>query len=201
MTRLGGALRVLAADLDALGVPWAVVGGLALRAHGVEWYCPDVDIAVNAAGDGAVDALAEALRERGHTVLQSRHDALGEVVVVHPRVPGEAPAGVLFDLLPGASGFEAEIVAAARPTTVLGVAVPVARIGHLIAYKVKAMHDVRRARDRRHLKALLALAAEGEISVAREALRLSAARGALRMEHRPMWDPLLLDGGAGDLGR
>jgi len=183
MIRAGDALQCIATDLDAHSVRWALVGGLALHAHGIERPYPDIDIAIDMADDAATATLVDALRARGHMVQRVPHDKLGEIVLVHPRIAGAAPLGVLVDLLPRACGFEAEIVAAARRMTVLGVPIPVARIGHLVAFKVKALHDVQRARDRMDLRALLVSATSDERALAREALRLSTERGVLRTDN------------------
>ncbi len=182
MNRFEAALRRVAADLDDLGIGWALVGGLAQSAYGIERRLPDVDVVVEAPDDAAIGALADALRGRGYTAHRVPHDAVGEIVVVHPFLPDGGPSGILVDLLPRACGFESELVAAARPRDVLGVTVPVARIGHLIAFKVKAIGDVNRARDRTDLRALMALADEEELALARKALRLSVERGVLRTD-------------------
>ena len=176
------ALGCIASELNAMGIGWALIGGVALSAYGIERTSRDIDIAINMADEGATAAFADALRARGHTVVRAPHERLGEIVLVHPHSSEPGPLGVLIDLLPRACGFEAELIAAAREITIGGVPVPVACIGHLIAFKVKAMHDVHRARDRSHLRALLGLASEEEREVAREALRLSLRRGVLRAD-------------------
>jgi hypothetical protein len=182
VTRLERALPCIAADLDELAVGWALVGGLALNAYGADPPSSDIDIVIRTADDDATRVLAGALRARGHLVHRVAHERLGEVVVVHPSISDAPPLGVLVDMLPRACGFEAEIVTAAQRMDVLGVKVPVARLGHLIAFKVKAIHDVMRARDRRHLAALLALATDADRDVASKALRLSVERGVLKVD-------------------
>jgi len=192
-------VRRFAADLDALGVGWALVGGCALEAHGVAWPRHDIDIAIESADEAAIAALGEALQRCSHKVWRVRHDKLGEMLGVLPRLPNEAaPSGVLIDLLPRACGFEAEIVRAARRTTAMGVKLPVARIGHLIAFKIKAMHDLKRGRDVQHLRALLALATNEERELARAALELSIARGILHVRDPfAILRPHRLDGSLG----
>jgi hypothetical protein len=49
-----GALREIAARLDAAGVPYAVAGGMALVAHGYDRTTVDVDVLVTPAGLDAV---------------------------------------------------------------------------------------------------------------------------------------------------
>jgi hypothetical protein len=190
MTPPEALVRRFAADLDELDVGWALVGGCALEAYGVEWPRHDIDIAIDSADEAATAALAEALQRRSHKVWRARHDKLGEVVGVLPRLSKDAaPSGVLIDLLPRACGFEVEMVRAARRMTAMSVELPVARIGHLIAFKIKAMHDLRRARDGRHLRALLELATDEERDLARAALQLCIERGVLRVR-----DPLAILG-------
>jgi hypothetical protein len=182
VNRFQEALRRVAGDLDDLGVDWALVGGLGQSAYGIVRRLPDIDIAIDAPDDAAIGALADTLRARGYAVHRAAHDVLGEIVVVHPFLADGRPSGILIDLLPRAGGFEAELVAAARRRDVLGLSVLVARIGHLIAFKVKAIGDVNRARDRTDLRALMAQADEDELNLAREALRLSAERGIWRAD-------------------
>ena len=182
MNRFEVALRAVAADLDETGAGWALVGGLAQTSYGITRRLPDIDVVVNASDEATLGTLASALRSRGHTVHRGPHDKLGELAIVHPVLPDGRASGILVDLLPRACGFEPEIVAAARHRDVMGVSVPVARFGHLIAFKVKAIDDVSRARDRSDLRSLMALADEEELELAREALRLSVERGVLRTE-------------------
>ncbi|HVB44208.1 MAG TPA: hypothetical protein VNF47_16090 [Streptosporangiaceae bacterium] len=175
MSRFGAALGAIAADLDSLDVGWAVVGGCALNAHGTRWPYRDIDLAISLSDDDAIGALAASLRARGHGAWQVPHGKLGLMVLVLPHVRGD-PLGVLVDVLPRACAFETELVAAARPMTVLGVRVPVACVGHLIAFKVKAMHDATRPHDPAHLRALVRLANGEDLDLARQALLLRAER-------------------------
>jgi len=180
MTRLEeAALRRMSRDLDELDVSWALIGGLALAAHGVEWPTRDIDIVVSLRGEGSATTLADALQARGHWVKYLRHETLREILVVLPRVEESGPLGVV-DLLPCACGFEHEIVASANLRVVGHVPVPVASIGHLLACKLTAMQDRQRARDQRHLRALLSLATQVDREVARDAVVLSFERGFLR---------------------
>jgi hypothetical protein len=178
MSRFEHAFRRIADDLDRIGVGWALVGGLAVNIYTIPRRYRDIDISV-VAPDAAAE-LADALRACGHHVYLAQHDSLGLIVVVHVMLAEATSSGVLIDLLPQACGFEPELVAAAPRLDVFGAPAPVARIGHLIACKAKAVADVDRARDRRDLLALLARADSEELELARAALRLSRARGGLR---------------------
>lgn len=179
MVRLEAALRCISRDLDELDVSWALIGGLALAAHGADWSTTDIDIVISLCSDRSTATLADALRARGHWVKYLPHEILREILVVLPRVEESGPLGVV-DLLPWACGFEHEIVASANLRVVHHVPLPVASIGHLLAVKLKAMQDVQRARDQTHLCALLSLATQVDREVARDALMLSFERGFLR---------------------
>ena len=58
-----------------------------------------------------------------------------------------------------------------------GLAMPVARVGHLIALKVLSRDDERRPQDLVDLRNLLKAAPPQEITLARESLELVLARG------------------------
>jgi hypothetical protein len=180
MTRLEeAALRRMSRDLDELDVSWALIGGLALAAHGVEWPTTDIDIVVSLRGERSGATLADALQARGHWIKYLPHEKLGEILVVLPRVEESGPLGVV-DLLPCACGFERELVASANLRIVHHVPLPVASIGHLLACKLKDMQDRHRERDQRHLCALLSLATRVDREVAHDAVMLSFERGFLR---------------------
>jgi hypothetical protein len=57
------ALRALARRLDELGIPYAVVGAMALNAHGFRRFTDDVDLLVTPAG---LKAIHEHLEGRGY---------------------------------------------------------------------------------------------------------------------------------------
>jgi hypothetical protein len=84
----------------------------------------------------------------------------------------------VIDLLFASSGIEAEIVAQAEPIELVpGLTIGVAQVGHLIALKVLARNDVSRPLDRADLRALLQVAADTELTRARDALSLITSRG------------------------
>lgn len=56
-------LRALARRLDELGIPYAVVGAMALNAHGFRRFTDDVDLLVTSAG---LKAIHEQLEGRGY---------------------------------------------------------------------------------------------------------------------------------------
>ncbi len=175
MTRLQQALAALAADLDDLGVRWALVGGLALAAHVEARTTRDLDVAISVREDREAELVVKALRSRGyrdHTLVEQ--EKTGRLATVRFSAPGEGPEGLVVDLLFASSGIEPEIVAEAESLEILpDLHLPVARVGHLLAMKLLAA----RPRDLEDARALLAIAGQGEIDRARAAVDLVASRG------------------------
>jgi hypothetical protein len=64
------------------------------------------------------------------------------------------------------------------PPSILSL--PVASVSHLIARKVLSRDDQRRPQDRLNLAALLRVASEGELDVARQAAQIIVDRGCAR---------------------
>ena len=64
MIRLQSALIRLAADLRALGVNWALVGGWAVSARAQPRTTEDLDIVVTVSGDREAERIAFSLRSR-----------------------------------------------------------------------------------------------------------------------------------------
>jgi len=170
VTRLQQALAALAADLDDLGVRWALVGGLALAAHVEARTTRDLDVAISVREDREAELVVKALRSRGyrdHTLVEQ--EKTGRLATVRFSAPGEGPEGLVVDLLFASSGIEPEIVAEAESLEILpDLHLPVARVGHLLAARPRDLEDAR---------ALLAIAGQGEIDRARAAVDLVASRG------------------------
>ena len=86
-----------------------------------------------------------------------------------------------MDLLFASCGIEPEIAAEAEPLQVAdGLAVPVARLGHLLAMKILARDDERRPQDLLDIRNILKTIALDELERARAALVLIAERGFSR---------------------
>jgi len=68
MNLLEAALRHIVSDLDALGVRWAIVGGLAVSARAEPRTTRDVDVAVAVTCDEEAEAVVHALQGRGYLV-------------------------------------------------------------------------------------------------------------------------------------
>ena len=175
-------LARLASDLRGQGAPFALIGGLAVSVRAEPRFTRDVDVAVAVADDAAAEALVRSLAGHGYRVLgQAEHDR-GRLATVRIAPPAacEAPEGLIVDLLFASSGIEQEVVRRAELLEVFpAVALPVARLGDLVALKVLAA-EPRRPQDRADAQALLRRAATSDLDDARQALRLIADRGFAR---------------------
>ena len=63
-------LRRAVADLDALKVRWALVGGLAISVRSVPRFTKDLDFAVAVADDAEAEDVVHRLRGRGYQPLE-----------------------------------------------------------------------------------------------------------------------------------
>jgi hypothetical protein len=180
-TRLLDALRLAGEALNQRGLPWALVGGLAVSTRAEPRFTRDVDLAVGVAGDAVAESLVADLQGQGYqlqTVLEQQ--ALGRLATVRLTPPAFAATGVVVDLLFASSGIEADVCEAAeRLEVVPGLTVPVARVGHLIAMKLlsRAAHRLQDDIDLRNLR--VALTPE-DVQLAREGVARIEAVGANR---------------------
>lgn len=183
MNLLEQALRQIAADLDALEVGWAIVGGLAVSARAEPRTTRDVDVAVAVATDAAAERLLLELQGRGYSVRAVvEHDVAGRLATT--RLFAARQPELLVDLLFASSGIECEIVERADRLEILPeFVVAVASVGHLLALKVLARDDRTRPQDLDDIRALLAVANEHDLEEARLALRLIERRGYARGRH------------------
>jgi predicted nucleotidyltransferase len=178
-TPLAAVLRRATADLEATGVAYALVGGLAVSARAEPRLTRDVDFAVATAGDSEAEALVRTLISRRYRlgiVLEQKRT--GRIATVRLVAPGRR---VLVDLLFASCGIETEIVAAAELMEILpGLRVPVARTGHLIAMKLLARDDRKRPTDADDIRALVANADAIEKRLVSNAIAAIATRGFAR---------------------
>lgn len=177
MSALERALRRVLGELERLGYPSCLVGGLAVSARAEPRFTRDIDLAIAVASDQEAERIVGALGVNGYKVLatveQQESQRLATVRMLLP-----AERGVVTDLLFASSGIEPEVVAQGEPIEILpGLAVRVATTGHLLALKVLARDDARRPQDRVDLRSLLLVADERERQRAREALALIQNRG------------------------
>ena len=179
MNPLWASLRRIASDLSAAQVPFALVGGLATGSRTEPRFTRDIDLAVAVEDDESAESLVRSLLADGYratsVVEQEVTGRLSTVRLVPP-----VDAGAVVDLLFASCGIEPEIVAAAEHTALApGLAVPVARTGHLIAMKL--LSEVpQRPQDRVDLVQLVRHIDAAEIALAEAAVALIEARGFSR---------------------
>ncbi|MBP1689780.1 MAG: hypothetical protein H6Q34_353 [Deltaproteobacteria bacterium] len=180
MNLLEAALRRIVGDLDALGMRWAIVGGLAVSARAEPRTTRDVDVAVAVTSDEEAEAMVHGLRARGYVVRAVvEHEAKRRLATA--RLVSATPPEVLIDLLFASSGIEEEVVSGAERLEILpGFAASVATVGHLLALKILARDDRVRPQDLDDIRALLREATATDLATAREALRSITSRGFAR---------------------
>lgn len=135
--------------LDALGVPWMVIGGVAVVARGVARLTDDVDATVVGAGfdlEAAVTTLS------AHGITPRIEDAIAlarqRQVLLLRHEPSGTPLDVTLAWLP----FELEAIERAERLDLGGVDAPVATTDDLLVYKAIAW----RPRDRDDIERLMA---------------------------------------------
>lgn len=179
MSSLSAALRRLDADLRQVEVGWALVGGLAVSVRTEPRFTRDVDVAVAVDGDAGAESLARSMMSSGYEMLATiEQEATGRLATVRLVPPIRDIRSVVVDLLFASSGIEPELVASAEFRQIdVGLVIPVARTGHLIAMKLLARDDASRPLDAADLLALREVADESERQLAREAVELITERG------------------------
>lgn len=173
-------LALAAQVLDSVrrgGRQGCLVGGLAVSVRADPRFTRDVDLAVAVDGDAEGEALIRNLSSDGFAASSViEQDAVGRMAMV--RLSDRE--GISIDILLASSGIENEIVRDAEALeVVLGVVIPVARVGHLIALKLLSVGPGRET-DAMDLRALAHVADEVEWARARDAVRLIDSRGYAR---------------------
>jgi predicted nucleotidyltransferase len=170
---LRDALARIAADLDAEGKPWALVGALAVAARAEARATLDVDAAVAVESPEESRALVASLRERGYRWERDLGSSMTTLAV-----PGSEEPRWRLDLLFGLAGIEDAVARAAERLEVLpGLEMPVARRGDLIALKLLAAGQPGREHDWRDLRALCNGATAEDLQRAHRSVALLVARG------------------------
>lgn len=129
--KLGRVLKLIGDHLDGEGHPCALVGGLALAAHGLPRATLDIDLVVPAAAQDSVIGFMEGLgyetlhRSTGYSNHLHEDESLGRVDFVYVRGRTE----------------ERIFSAAARMAGPDGIPVLVPRAEHLAAMKILAMKN------------------------------------------------------------
>jgi len=158
-------LRQAAADLDAIGARWAVIGGLAVAFRAEPRFTKDVDLAVAVANDKEAEDIVNRMQVRGYALTALvEQDYVNRLATARLVKPKAGTSSAFIDLLFSNSGIEDEIVRGADRLEVLpDVFMPVASIGHLIALKVLAG----RHQDLTDLGYLIPVATEADLGEAK----------------------------------
>lgn len=139
--KLASVLRDLTADLTRIGVPFAVVGGIAASARGEPRFTRDVDVAVAVSGDEHAEGILFQLGRLGYVVRATvEHDAVGRLATARL----QHSCGIVCDLIFATCGVEAEIIRDAEPLDLFDeVQVMTATTEGLLAMKVLSATDQR----------------------------------------------------------
>lgn len=173
-------LRAAVSQLDAAGVRYALVGGLAVSVRSEPRFTRDADVAVAVATDPEAESVVRELLHAGFiSSMTVEQQATGRLATVR-LTPDAAPDTSFVDLLFASSGIEPEIVDGAGPLEIIpGVFVPVASTGHLIATKLLS-ESPERFQDSADLLSLLRVADKNDLDTAEVAIALITSRGTNR---------------------
>lgn len=141
-------IAALGAALDTIGLPWMVIGGIAVVARGVTRFTDDVDATVIGAEfdlDAAIAVFAH------HGIAPRINDATSfarqSQVLLLRHVSTDTPLDLSLAWLP----FEIEAIERAERLVLSGVEAPVATAEDLLVYKAIAW----RPRDRDDIEQLM----------------------------------------------
>jgi hypothetical protein len=195
------ALAALRDALDAAGVPWMCIGGIAVIAQGVRRTTTDIDVAVR--GD-TVD-LDDLVRRFARWGIRPRiADAVAFARKAQVLLVEHSPTGVELDVSLAWLSFEHDALTSRVMIDFAGVAAPAARPEDLVIYKIFAArpHDMKdaetllllhhaeidHARVRRVLEELGELSEDPGVPLRLEKLRIRRSRAKRRPKptaHKP----------------
>ncbi len=142
MSRLGRQIEEVVATLDRLGVPFALIGGLALASHNVVRATQDVDLLTDA---NRADDIDKALAKLGYHCLHRSSEA-GNYL------RGDERLDFLYASRPAARRL---LSSAPQLNTAFGALHVISTEG-LIAFKLQGwVNDPRRTQDLEDIRALL----------------------------------------------
>jgi predicted nucleotidyltransferase len=175
MNTVEAILKQAAADLNAIGARWALIGGLAVALRAEPRFTKDVDLAVAVKDDQEAEDLVNRLQVRGYALTTiMEQDYVNRLATARLVRPATGASSAFIDLLFANSGIEQEIVDSADRLEVLpDLVMPVATVGHLIALKVLAG----RHQDLTDLGYLIPAASDADLNEARMAVAKIEARG------------------------
>jgi len=174
------ALRRLIEELDELGVPYCMVGGLAVTVLVEPRFTRDLDMAVSVPDDAAAEAVLMALHGRGYSTYSTvEHLRTGRLATARMWSPGGEDR-VAVDLIFASSGIEDLLCERACPVEVLPrVRLPVVSIGHLVALKLLSV-SAERPKDAQDLVALRSVATPSDHADALHAIQRIVSLGTNR---------------------
>lgn len=146
--KLGAALAALGKALDATGIPWMCIGGIAVIAQGVRRTTTDIDVTLRAEG---VDLGALVRSLALHDIRPRVDDAVAFARRSQVLLLEHTTSGVEIDLSLAWLSFEHEALGAPVTVRFAGVDAPAARPEDLIIYKLFAA----RPQDVKDAEALL----------------------------------------------
>lgn len=170
-SRLGRQIQEIGTALHAAGVPFALIGGLALAAHRVVRATSDVDLLAPAGNAGDVDVIAAKL---GYHCLHRSPD-------VANYLRGDERLDLLFASRP----LALRLLGEARERATTFGALRVVSAEGLVGFKLQALaNDPRRTQDLEDIRALL--------RANREVLNKKELREYFRLfDREPLLDELL----------
>jgi hypothetical protein len=200
MSQLGNTLQRVARQLDALGVSWCLVGGLAVSARTEPRFTQDVDVAVATASDDDAEQVVHALQRQGFAVFSVlENDAIGRLATVRLQRRASGWKEVV-DVLFASSGIEMEVAASAERLEVMtGLQVPVARAGHLLAMKLLSRDPSTRPQDEIDIARLRSVMDEVEMQRATDAVAAIEELGCARGRDLRAALEAVIPGGSGPL--
>jgi len=141
-------IAALRTALESIGVPWMVIGGVAIVARGVTRLTDDVDATVIGA-EFDLDAAIAVLSRHGIAprIADAARFARQSQVFLLRHVPSDTPIDLSLAWLP----FEIDAIERAERLDLSGVDAPVATIEDLLVYKAIAW----RPRDRDDIERLM----------------------------------------------
>ena len=164
MADLAEALARVCDDLNAAGLAYALVGGLAVSARAEPRFTRDIDLAVATESDEDAERAVFALVSKSYRpYAQAESRAEGRLATVRFTVADPA-RDIEVDVLFASSGIESELVADAERLEVLpGVYLPVATVPYLIALKVLSSEPDERPTDEVDLRHLIRVATDADL--------------------------------------
>lgn len=131
-----GLLADLRDALEALAVPWMLVGGLAVGAWTEPRGTKDIDLAI--ALPAPSDPVAAALDRLGLRVFRGALDQAVDGGSVRLRLEREGRPRLVVDLLCAGTEFEREALARRRTLALFDVEIPIASPDDLLVFKLVA---------------------------------------------------------------